>query len=212
MSARALSLGWILLPLIPFLRSGWKTLLAFMIVPVLITLCSVEQSQYRMEHHYPALVASFMGITMIHVAATRFAFSQSPGIKVWIAVVWLLGATGVSFYAKGLVVGSHSAQVSTVYRSVSGPGPHILHVALNHLPKDGIMTAPKGFRSLLANRRDLLWSSCRGVESNPQVAVAMERNGRVEPALVAGVSNGTWRVLYTDEAYTVFQRVQDAER
>jgi uncharacterized membrane protein len=212
MRDRALSFGWIVLPLIPFLKSGWGSVLSFLTIPVLITLGSLEPGQYRMEDHYPALVAAFIGISVLHVIGTRWPRAEGRTAMVWIAVAWLFGATGISFYFKGLVVGSRSAQTSTVYRSVSGPGPHVLHLALNYLPREGVLTAPKKLRCLLANRRELLWGSRRGVEFSPEASVALEETDRVEPELAAGVSNGTWRVVYTDDSYTIFQRGQGSAR
>lgn len=212
MKERAISFGWILLPLVAFLKPGWKPILAFLLVPVLLTLGSPEPSQYRMEHHYPAVVAAFMSIGMLHVAGASARGGRQKNPRPWLAAACLLAVTAVSFHIKGLVVGSVSAQTSPVYRTVSGPGPYLLHVALHHVPGKGVMTAPREFRSLLANRRDLRWSRRRAVAYNPDVVLALGRNDAIEPALTKGLSNGTWRIVHSDAAYTLFQRADAPPR
>ena len=196
---RFISLAWIFLPLLPLLIRAWCSILFFMIVPVLLTLGSTEPTQVALRHHYPAVITAFLGIVMFHEVRGR----NEHRLYRRFFPAWLMLATVWSFYDKGFLEGSRPADWKETYQQINPAKQKTWPMVRDYVPHNIPVYAPKELRSLLGNRAMVHFHEPHQLDDYPARACVIEPNDRMNPDFASAILDGSWRVGYVDDRYTV---------
>lgn len=210
--SRGISLLWILLPVLPLLRRGWKPIVAITSVAVLTSLMSSFERQCQMRMHYPAVVMATLAVAMIETLRARSDARTENGMLIQVASVWMFIVTVVSCFADGKLFGTPS-RLSGAELARLKPDPHFdgIWAALKVIPKDasvGVQTKLAGF---VANRAELLWEdSIRNKVLWNQDYIFFDSQGTPPQLVRDEVAAGRYEIIHDVDGYMVLKRTQAA--
>lgn len=210
---RLQSLGWIFLPVIPFLMKRCRReVLLIPSLAIVITVCSSYAYQYSLRLHYAASVHAFLGVGLALAAgcAARRSPPDSPGFRIF-AVLWLLAATGIGYYEAGFLWGSSESSF-VAYRRVDQAGLHSLWVARTQIPKEGWLGTELRLSGFAGNRAALFAT----ILSKPEMARRMDliwsRRTELPEIFYGEIQKGRFGVRYFDDEHVVLQRGGDCAK
>lgn len=204
---RFVALGWALLPVTILWRRGWRTILAFVTLPLMTNLFSSWRYQYTLDIHYPANVMACLAIAIVEIWSQK---DDAPSLhragKRW-ASSFLVAATLFAHRVNGYVWTARHDN-GGVYWRMNQEGMHGLKVARTMIPMKGVLTAERRLGAFVANRADLTYHSLVSPDEPRKVPVdlAFSKVSQLSAPYWNALRSNQWGVIYFDLKYVVLGR------
>lgn len=204
---RLKSLGWIMLPLVPFLAGRGRR--AILVIPSLAIACTLLSSfafQYKLERHYPAVVLASMAVAMVAASGqlgSKACFNSKTARAA--TILWLLLATGISYYRVGFLPGSRKG-VDRINLARELDGEHALWVARNKIPRGVTLATEPRFSSFVAARRGLDVNLFRDDGKIPTFDFVWMNISLINQAYRDAIRDHVFSVRYADDVHVVLER------
>ncbi len=194
---------FLLLPALPLLRRGWRPVLVFPLVALVILQASPVAYHHGLQRHYPAAVFTLLMLAVVHVLRADPAAPPRP--RTGFAAYLVLLTVALHFVAGELPGGGNSRD----FYSTPNPLGAQTRRAAAAIPKQGVLLTNNKLTGFTANRADLLTDqTARGREDLADsvfLPVTFLFDDKGEPWRQR-LREGRLGVTYFDHYYAVLQK------
>ena len=214
LATRAAAIGWVYLPILPFLlKRGWLPLLVFPSLSLLQAMGGGTTRQHSLELHYAAPVMACLVIAMLETTSHAGGARHDPHgrlahpWRVALTIIFLLVITGSSYRARGFLPGGLQRQAGKgCYIQPHDAGWLALEAA-RHIPREGLLLCPSRLAGFCANRKDIIdWPNYDPARHSVDLVFTefklIDGKMNVRPWL----EDGSFGLIYFDGTFLILQR------
>jgi uncharacterized membrane protein len=202
---RGNALFWLFLPVLPFLKKGWKIVLFFPLTGLIQTMITPYPSQYSLFYHYSAPVFTCLILGILEAVSRDREGLNNSFIKM-VVPLYLLLCVLFANHVKGFLYGggSYAFVYGTINKNI-----YRIDQALKAIPSGGVLLCSNNLAGFCSNRENLLsweyWNADKGV-SIDYFFLTRKDVVKHKDILLPLLKKNEYTLLYSDERQIILGR------